>query len=201
MDLSKSGKLIRNLRKSKGMTQKDVADILRVEPKTVSKWETGRGFPDVSYISGLADIFGVSEKILLSGNLIKNTEEVGNMKKIKFYVCPHCGSIVWGTGKYEIVCCGNKLDFLKAEDLQAEHNVKISEIENDFYIEFNHEMSKEHFMVFAAYVTADRVLVMRLYPEQDSAVRFPKMYGGILYYYCNKHGLFACRINNLTQRC
>ena len=84
MDLSKSGKLICELRKSKKMTQKQVADILGIEAKTVSKWETGRGFPDVSYVSELADIFGVSEKILLSGNLIQNTEEVGNMKKIKF---------------------------------------------------------------------------------------------------------------------
>lgn len=49
--------------------------------KTVSKWETGRGFPDISYITELANIFGVSEKILLSGNLTQNTEEVGNMKK------------------------------------------------------------------------------------------------------------------------
>lgn len=192
MDLIKSGKLIRNLRKSRGMTQKEIADILNIEPKTVSKWETGRGFPDVSYVSELADIFGVSEKILLSGDLIKNTEEVGNMKKIKFYVCPHCGSIIWGTGEYEVVCCGKKLDALQPQNPTGEHNVKISEIENDFYIEFGHEMNKEHFISFVAYVTFDRVLAVRLYPEQDSAVRFPKMYGGKLYYYCGKHGLFVC---------
>lgn len=74
MDLNKSGNLIRELRKSKKMTQKQVAKILGIEPKTVSKWETGRGFPDISFVSGLADIFGVSEKILLSGDLIKNDD-------------------------------------------------------------------------------------------------------------------------------
>ena len=123
MDLSKSGKLICELRKSKKMTQKQVADILGIEAKTVFKWETGRGFPDVSYVSELADIFGVSEKILLSGNLIQNTEEVGNMKKIKFYVCPRCGSIIQGTGEYEVICCGSKLDALKPQQPDDSHTL------------------------------------------------------------------------------
>ena len=61
MNLNDSGSLIRGLRKAKGITQKDIADILGIQPKTVSKWETGNGFPDVSYISELADILGVSE--------------------------------------------------------------------------------------------------------------------------------------------
>lgn len=190
MDLSKSGKLICKLRKSKGMTQKQLADLLGVEAKTVSKWETGHGFPDVSYVSELAEIFGVSEKILLSGDLILNAEEVGNMKKTKFYVCPHCGSIIQGTGKYEVICCGNKLEALQVKEADSNHLIKISDIENDFYIEFNHEMTKEHFIAFFAYVTSDRVMLIRMYPEQDSSVRFSKIYGGKLYYYCNKHGLF-----------
>ncbi|MBQ4049613.1 MAG: helix-turn-helix transcriptional regulator, partial [Clostridia bacterium] len=72
MDLRKNGSLLRDLRKARGMTQKDVADRVGVVPKTVSKWETGHGFPDVSTISALADVLGVSERILLSGDLIKN---------------------------------------------------------------------------------------------------------------------------------
>lgn len=190
MDLSKNGKLIRNLRKSKGMTQKQVAESLGIEPKTVSKWETGRGFPDISYVTELAEIFGVNEKILLSGNLIKNTLEVGNMKKIKFYACPHCGSIMQGMGGFNAECCGSRLAPLNAKKADSGHAVKITETENDYYVEFNHEMTKEHFIIFAAYVTFDRVLTIRLYPEQDSSVRFPKMYGGKFYYCCNKHGLF-----------
>ena len=65
----------------------------------------------------------------------------------------------------------------------------ISEIENDFYIEFEHEMTKEHYICFVAYIKCDSVLTIRLYPEQESAVRIPKMYGGKIIYYCNKHGL------------
>ena len=75
MDLEKSGRLFCDLRKAKGMTQKQVADKLGILPKTVSKWETGKGFPDVSILSHLADILGVSERILLSGDMIKNSKK------------------------------------------------------------------------------------------------------------------------------
>lgn len=190
MDLAKNGKLLCDLRKSKQMTQKQVADKLGVVPKTVSKWETGHCFPDVSTVSALADILGVSEKTILSGNLASNTEEAGNMKRTKFYVCPSCASFFEGTGNPQVICCGKRLDALNAKAVDEEHSVCISEIEGDFYIEFNHEMTKEHYISFVSYVSFDRVLTVRLYPEQASAVRFPKMYGGKLYFYCTKHGLF-----------
>lgn len=193
MDLIKSGKFIYGLRKRKGMTQKQVADRLGVLPKTVSKWETGHGFPDISIISDLADILGVSEKALLYGNLIQNEKDVGNMKRMKFYVCPDCGGLMQGTGEYQIICCGKTVEPLEIQQANNEHMLRISEVENDYYIEFNHEMKKEHYISFVAYVGFDRVLTVHLYPEQGSSVRFPKMYGGKIYYYCNKHGLFECK--------
>ena len=190
MDLSKNGKLLCDLRKAKGLTQKQVADILGVVPKTVSKWETGHGFPDVSTVSALADILGVSEKTILSGDLEQNLESANNMKRTKFYVCQCCGSFMQGTGNGQVVCCGKQLEALKAVSADDEHTINISEIEDDFYIEFNHAMTKEHYISFVSYVRFDRVITVKLYPEQDSAVRFPKMYGGKIYFYCSKHGLF-----------
>ena len=190
MDLDKSGKLLSDLRKAKKMTQKQVAQILGVLPKTVSKWETKKGFPDVSLISALADIYGVSERLLLSGTKPQNPTDTGNLKRTKFYVCPECQSITEGVGKCQTFCCGNLLEPLKSSIPDTDHSVKLSEIENDIYIEFDHEMTKDHFISFAAYVGFDRVLLIRLYPEQDSSVRFPKMRGGKLYFYCTKHGLF-----------
>ena len=194
MDLNKNGKLLCDLRKAKGMTQKEVADILGVVPKTVSKWETGHGFPDVSTVSALADILGVSEKTILSGDLEQNLESANNMKRTKFYVCPCCGSFMQGTGNSQVVCCGKQLEALKATSADDEHTINVSEIEDDYYIEFNHEMTKEHYISFVSYVRFDRVLTIKLYPEQDPAVRFPKMYGGKIYFYCNKHGLFEYQI-------
>ena len=196
MDLNKNGKLLCDLRKAKGMTQKEVADKLGVVPKTVSKWETGHGFPDVSTVSALADILGVSEKTILSGDLEQNLESANNMKRTKFYVCPHCGSFLQGTGNGQVVCCGKQLEALTAVSADDEHTINISEIEDDFYIEFNHAMTKEHYISFVSYVRFDRVLTIKLYPEQDSAVRFPKMYGGKIYFYCSKHGLFEYQMKS-----
>ena len=190
MDLNKNGKLLCDLRKAKGMTQKQVAVRLGIVPKTVSKWETGHGFPDVSTLSALAEILGVSEKTILSGEISQNLEESGNMKRTKFYVCPHCGSFMQGTGSSQIVCCGKRIEPLKAVRVDNEHSIKVCEIEDDYFIEFNHEMTKEHYISFVSYVRFDRVLTVKLYPEQNAEVRFTKMYGGMIYFYCSKHGLF-----------
>ena len=194
MNLSKNGKLLCDLRKAKGLTQKQVADKVGIVPKTVSKWETGHGFPDVSTVSALADILGVSEKTILSGDLEQNLESANNMKRTKFYVCPHCGSFLQGTGNSQVVCCGKQLEALNEVSADDEHTINISEIEDDYYIEFNHEMTKEHYISFVSYARFDRVLTVKLYPEQDSDVRFPKMYGGKIYCYCSKHGLFEYQI-------
>ena len=190
MDLIKSGKLLRDLRKAKGLTQKQVSEMLGVLPKTVSKWETGHGFPDISAISTLADILGVSERILLSGKLTQNTHDAGNIKKIKFYVCEQCGSFMQGMGESQVICCGKPVKALDSKQADNNHSVTISEIEDDFYVKINHEMTKEHYICFVSYAGTDRFLTVRMYPEQDCSVRFPRMFRGKFYYYCNKHGLF-----------
>lgn len=190
MDLNKNGKLLCDLRKAKGMTQKQVADKLNICAKTVSKWETGHGFPDVSAICELSKILGVSSDTILAGRLIQNAEETGNMKKIKFYVCPECGNVLTQTGKGEITCCGKKLTPFAAQKCGSEHVLNVETIEDDFYITWNHSMTKEHYLNFAAYVKCDSIFIVRLYPEQSGEVRFPKLYGGKLYFCCNKHGLF-----------
>lgn len=194
MDLNRNGKLLCDLRKAKGMTQKEVASKLGIQPKTVSKWETGHGFPDVSTISQLADILGVDEKTILSGSMQVNMAQTGNMKRTSFYVCPVCGSFMQGIGNCSVVCCSKQLEPLKAKTVNDEHLVSISEIENDYYIKFNHDMTKAHYIGFVAYVRMDRVLTIKLYPEQEAALRFPKTYGGKFYFYCNNHGLFEIKI-------
>ena len=190
MNLCQNGKLLRDLRKAKGMTQKQIADKLGVQPKTVSKWETGHGFPDTSLLTELAKLLGVSTDALLSGSLSHNAENTGNLSRISFFVCPHCGGIMHGTGEFQISCCGKRLLPLEAAKSGGEHSLTVEEIENDFYVTFDHEMNKEHYISFVSYVACDRVLTVKLYPEQDHSARFPKMYGGKLYFYCSRHGLF-----------
>lgn len=152
--------------------------------------ETGHGFPDVSSVTKIAEILGVSTDAILFGELCKNTEDVGNMKRINFYVCADCGNILTQTGNGEMVCCGKKLNTLQPQKSDEMHKIQIEKIENDFYITWKHPMKKEHYIHFIAYVRFDRILLIKLYPEQNGEIRFPEMHGGKIYYYCNKDGLF-----------
>lgn len=123
MSLTESGRLLRNLRKSKGFTQKQVADKLGVCAKTVSKWETGNGFPDVFTVSSLAEILGVSAETILSGSLNQNIIHTGNMARTKFYLCPHCGAIINTAGESSIYCCSKKLEPLKSREADESHSI------------------------------------------------------------------------------
>lgn len=191
MDCSKVGKLIYDLRREKGMTQKQLADAMNISDKAISKWERGMGCPDVSLLQDLSGILGVNIEKILSGDLEPNSVETGNMKKIKFHVCPTCGNIITCTGEAQISCCGRKLPALVPQKSQGEHSLKVETVEEDYYITFSHEMSKEHFLNFIAFVTLDKVLLIRLYPEQSGEVRFPKLRsGGTLYFGCSRHGLW-----------
>lgn len=73
MDIKKTGTLLKSLRVSKGYTQQQVADVLMVSPKTISKWENGDGLPDISIITAVADLYEVTVDTLLRGKI---TEEV-----------------------------------------------------------------------------------------------------------------------------
>ena len=194
MDCEKVGNLIFRLRKEKGLTQKQLADMMNISAKTVSKWECGMGCPDVSLLGELSSALNVNIEKILEGNLEMNSEENGNMKKVKFYVCSDCGSIMTASGEAEISCCGRKLTALEAKPCDEKHDINVETIENDFYITFSHEMTKAHYLNFIAYAGIDRVMFVRLYPEQGGEVRFPKMYGGKLYFCCNKHGLFEKKV-------
>lgn len=83
-----TGNTIKRLREKKGITQKQLADMLAVSDKTVSKWETGKGLPDIGIIKELAEALQVSIAELLTGDVVKNENTSGNMKKMSFYVCP-----------------------------------------------------------------------------------------------------------------
>ena len=91
MDYEKIGGLIRSLRTQQGMTQRELAQLLTVSDKAVSKWERGQGCPDVSLLPRLAQTLGVEVEGLLAGELLENEQTGGTMKNLTFYVCPTCG--------------------------------------------------------------------------------------------------------------
>ena len=67
MDKEKTGQLITELRKEKGMTQKQLAEALNVTDKAVSKWERGLSFPDISMLEPLSELLDISIMELLAG--------------------------------------------------------------------------------------------------------------------------------------
>jgi transcriptional regulator with XRE-family HTH domain len=191
MDNDQVGKLIRNLRIEKQMTQRQLAEQLDITEQAVSKWERGCGSPDISLLPNLSDILGINIEKILAGNLQPNDDDRGNMKRIKFYVCPDCGGVLISTGEGEISCCGRKLPSLEALPSSGAHRLRVESVEDDYYITCAHEMSRSHYISFIAYVMTDKLLLTRLYPEQGAEIRIPKMYGGTLYYYCTQHGLMV----------
>lgn len=186
-----TGKIIKELREKQGLTQLELSEIINVSDKAVSKWETGKGLPDITLIEPLAKALKVSVIELMNGEYITNKNESGNMLKSKFSVCPVCGNIIHTMGENINSCCGINLPILEAEEGD---NINCEMVENEIFVSLNHEMSKEHYISFIAYVTNDRCEIVKLYPEQNAEARFLKRGKGIIYAYCNKDGLMKKNI-------
>lgn len=118
-----TGKTIKELREKRKLTQKELAEKISVSDKTISKWETGKGLPDIAIIEELAKALGVSIAELLTGDLRENENPSGNMKKILFYVCPICGNIITSVGQGTFSCCGVMLPPLEAEACEETHQI------------------------------------------------------------------------------
>lgn len=195
MDHYVTGATIKALREQYRMTQADLAEQLCVSDKAVSKWETGRGFPDVSLLEPLGKALRVSVPELLCGQTIVNQNRSANMLKSLFYVCPVCGNALFARGDAMISCCGIQLPALEAEEPDAAHSMEIQRPEDELFVFSDHRMSKDHYLSFIAYMTPDRCEIKALYPEGNAEARFFFRGAGRLYYYCNQHGLFRMKIH------
>lgn len=185
-----TGEAIRANREKKNLTQAALADCLGVSDKTISKWETGRGFPDITMLESLADALGLSVIELLSGQEISNANRAGNVLKSKFYVCPVCGNIIHSMGDTLVSCCGITLPPLEAEEPDEAHKLEVELVEDEYFVTMNHEMSKLHYISFIACITNDGVKIVKLYPEGNPEARVPRRGAKFVYFYCNKHGFF-----------
>lgn len=189
-----TGATIKQLRESKCLTQSQLAERLGVTAKAVSKWETGKGLPDITLIQPLALALGVSVPELMSGEVVQNQNLSSNLLRSKFYVCPLCGNILHATGSAMVSCCGIPLPPLEAEETDDAHAITIEKVEDEYFVTINHEMTKEHYISFIAHLTMDRLQLVKFYPEGNAETRFLLRGGGYLYFYCNKHGLMKRRI-------
>lgn len=185
-----TGMTIKALREKRGLTQAALADQLSVSSKTVSKWETAKGLPDISLLQPLAGALGVSVIELISGDYIINQNKSSNLARTKFYVCPVCGNAIHSIGNTLVSCCGITLPALEAEEADNEHILTIETVEDECFLSIHHPMTKEHYISFVVFVTTDRVQMVKFYPEGNADTRMQLRGHGTLYWYCNQHGLF-----------
>ena len=189
-----TGATIRSLREKRSLTQAELADKLGVSSKTVSKWETAKGLPDISLIEPLANALCVSVTELMTGDTVTNKNRSANILRSKFYVCPVCNNIIRSVGDAVVSCCGIALPPLEAEEPDEDHRIIVEKVEDEHFITVKHDMTKEHYISFVAYVTSDRVQFVKLYPEGNAETRLFLRGMGYLYLYCNKHGLMKRKI-------
>ena len=202
MDNYVTGAVIKRLRENKKMTQEELAQKIFVTSKAVSKWETGKGFPDVGLLESLGKALDVSVIELLSGEDITNLNKACNMSKGKFYVCPICGNVIQTTGEAVISCCGITLPPLEAEtpdNSDVEHALNVEIVEDEYYVTMNHPMTKEHYISFLAAISDDRMQLVKLYPEGNAQARFNISRVRKLFAYCNRHGLFEVERKELKK--
>lgn len=194
MDTYITGSTIKRLREKKSITQARLADMLGVSSKAVSKWETAKGLPDITLIEPLAKALSVSVMELMSGDTVINKNISSNMLRSKFYVCPICNNVISAVGDALISCCGITLPPLEAEETDENHEIVIEAVEDEHFVTVNHPMAKDHFISFIAYVTSDKIQMVKFYPEGNAETRFNFRGSGNLYIYCNKHGLMKKKI-------
>ena len=194
MDTYVTGSTIRLLREKRNMTQGTLAEKIGVSSKTISKWETAKGLPDISLLQPLAHALGISVIELMNGEHIINKNVSANMLRSKFYVCPLCGNVIHTLGNAVVSCCGITLPALEAEEAENDHAVTIENVEDEHFITVHHPMTKAHYISFVAFVTSDRMQMVRLYPEGNAQTRLQLRGMGYLYYCCNQHGLFRKKI-------
>lgn len=190
-----TGNVIKELREKNHLTQMELAQKLMVSDKAVSKWETGKGYPDITLLEPISEVFGVSIAELLSGNAVSNVNVSAKMLRSKFYVCPVCGNAIHTMGEAVINCHGVLLKTQEAEETDEGHRISVERVEDEYFVQIEHEMTKKHYISFIAAVSYDRIQIVKLYPEGNAEARFKINGVKKILFFCNKDGLYCHNIN------
>jgi len=189
-----TGAVIKELREKKHLTQVELAEKLCVSDKTISKWETAKGYPDISLLEPIAQILGVSIAELISGNAVRNVNVSSNMLRSNFYICPVCGNVIHSMGEVVIHCHGILLSPCQPEETNEDHMIFVERVEDEYYIRIGHDMTKEHYISFVAGVSSDKIQMIKLYPEGNAEARIKINGVKKLLFYCNRDGLFSMNV-------
>lgn len=143
-----TGAMIKELRERNNLTQLQLAKRIGVSDKTISKWETGKGYPDISLLEPIAKEFSISVAELIAGNMVTNVNVGANMLRSHFFVCPVCGNVIHSMGEAVIYCHGVRLMPEEAEETDEDHKLFVERVEDEYYVRIEHEMTKQHYISF-----------------------------------------------------
>lgn len=186
--------IIKELRNKAKLSQNELALRLNVSPKTISKWETGKGYPDISILEPLCKELDISLDELFSGDLVTKNNSSFNMLNADVYVCENCGNVIISADDTSISCHWTKLKSLKPKAVNEEHHISYTKIENEYCFKINHIMEKEHYISFAIGIYYNGYRLIKLYPEQECSFYLTIRGLKRILYFCNKHGLFIKNI-------
>lgn len=111
--------------------------------------------PDISIVTDLATALDVWVVELLTGEYIDNQNRAGNMNRLSFFVCPICGNVIQAIDKGVFSCCGVLLPALEPEKDDFGHVIQVESMDGEHYVSLDHDMTKNHFASFVAYVTSN----------------------------------------------
>lgn len=188
MNAQKTGSLILEARTKLNMTQRELAEKINVSEKAVSKWENGRGCPDITILPSLSQALQIDIESILRGDLSKNKSKGGNMQRLKIYRCPECGNIITSTNQIELSCCGHTLKELISENEPDSSIIKsIEESDNQFFVTFKSRMTKTDYIAGVVTSTYDRTTVIPMFAEQEPSVTLPQISGVKVYVITNNN--------------
>ena len=90
-------------------------------------------------------------------------------------------------------CCGitlPALDIAEADDADEKHQLTIERVEDELFVTLHHPMEKSHFISFIAYLTGDKLQLVKLYPEGEASCRFPLRGAGVRRVAVRRSGAF-----------
>lgn len=189
MDRKKVGELLRQLREENLLTQRELGERLHVSDKAISKWERGVGYPDISFLIQLSEVFHINVEEILRGEIVSKESIGGNMKNTKIYLCPSCHDITMSTGNAEVSCCGRKLNEMELKKASKEQQLTVEEIDGEWFVTGENSMTKEDYVFFIAFLVGDSIQLMKQYPEWNLQARIQRRGHGKLLWYSEKEGL------------
>ena len=123
-----------------------------------------------------------------------NENVSANMLRSKFYVCPVCGNSFHTMGEAVIQCHGVQLMPASAEKPDEHHQLTVEVVEDEYFVQIQHDMTKQHYISFMAALSPDKIQLVKLYPEGNAEARFKISGVRQILFYCNRDGLFSQKI-------